>query len=121
MKFDYYESVKDKENEPEVKSCFDTAKNIVIASSIIESQTEISASFPQKAKTVEDFIHVFEKVFNSSDELVQLIKHLGQWNQEAQKVYVVKALEKSRHLRLVLNDVLVIFRKARMNPTVNLS
>jgi hypothetical protein len=117
LKTDYYQSVK--ENEPEVKGCFGINNELVFPSSVLEPQTDVSASFPQKAKTVEDFIHVFDQIFHTSDEIVQLIKHLGQWNQDAQKVYLVKTLEKSRHLRQVLNDVLVIFRKARINPTAS--
>lgn len=81
---------------------------------------EHTAELIEKAKTAEDFIEIFEKVFHNSDEMVQLIKRIGKASTESQRqIYTTQVLEKSRTLREIINEVLIIFRKARINPSVS--
>lgn len=83
---------------------------------MVQSHVE---EFVEKAKTADDFIAMFNKVFKGADEIVQLIKHLGQTESTVKNAYAVRALEKSRTMRQVMYDVLEVFRKAKVNPSVS--
>jgi hypothetical protein len=123
-----------KENQLEQSADLNSTKTLVFGSSTLENSTQ-AEEFLERTKTAEDFIKVFEGVFENSDELVQLIKQVYQLGNNAQKVYIGKTLEKSRHVRqglflehvnrmivlltLVIHEVLVVFRKARINPSVS--
>lgn len=75
--------------------------------------------FLERAKTADDFIETFEKVFKGADEIVQLVKHLDKTESAVHNGYIIRALEKSRMMRQVIHDVLAVFRKARINPSVS--
>lgn len=70
----------------------------------------------EKTKTANDFIEIFEKVFKSADEVVQIIKLVEKTTPRENST--VRALEKSRFMRQMIYDMLVVFKKAKLNPTV---
>jgi hypothetical protein len=65
--------------------------------------------------TAEDFLVTFEKIYEKSDTLVQMIKSIII---QAQPNSARAVLEEARLLRQFLNEVLLIFRKAKANPAV---
>jgi len=91
---------------------------IFLHNSSMRSNITQHDEFMRKAKTADDFIETFEKVFKSSDEVIQLLKHINPSEKDVQPIYVAQALEKARLLRQILNEVLMVFRKARINPAV---